>query len=141
MGGVCGGAVTDVERLAYHRAVRTYAPQLSIGAVRKTLKKRQVRRGGSRARRRRPEVQPGARRRRLHAVPVGQHSEWRTANPVPEPAGREHGYPRTELLKLARRCGRRRRRADWAVSVWCVEPEDAALRSSQGPALCGRDSP
>ena len=40
MGGVCGGAVTDVERLACHRAVRTYAPQVSIAAVRKTLKQR-----------------------------------------------------------------------------------------------------
>ena len=29
-------------------------------------------------------------------------AEWRAANPVPEPDGREHGYPRTALLELAR---------------------------------------
>ncbi len=27
---------------------------------------------------------------------------WRAANPVPEPDGHEHGYPRTALLELAR---------------------------------------
>ena len=27
---------------------------------------------------------------------------WRARNPVPEPDSREHGYPRTELLVLAR---------------------------------------
>ena len=29
-------------------------------------------------------------------------TEWRAVNPVPAPDGREHGYPRTALLELAR---------------------------------------
>ena len=29
-------------------------------------------------------------------------AEWRAANPVPEPDGREHGYSRTALIELAR---------------------------------------
>ncbi len=29
-------------------------------------------------------------------------TDWRVRNPVPEPDSREDGYPRTELLELAR---------------------------------------
>ncbi len=52
--------------------LRTHAPQVHIPASQDVEEAPPVRRGGPRARRRRPEVQPGTRRRRLHAVPVGQ---------------------------------------------------------------------
>ena len=102
-GGVYGGAVTDVERLAYHRAVRTFAPQVSIAAVRKTLKKRRRFDAAARA------LADGAPRCSLAPVVDGYMrclsancAEWRAANPAPKPDGREHGYPRTALIELAR---------------------------------------
>ena len=82
--------------------LRTYAPQVRIAAVRKTLKKRRRFDAAARA------LADGAPRCRLVPVVDGylrclsaNCAEWRAANPVPEPDGREHGYPRTELLKLA----------------------------------------
>jgi len=83
--------------------LRTYAPQVSIAAVRKTLKKRCRFEAAARA------LGDGAPRCSLVPVVDGYMrclsancAEWRTANPVPEPDGREHGYPRTALLELAK---------------------------------------
>ena len=83
--------------------LRTYAPQVDIAAVRKTLKKRRRFDAAARA------LADGAQRCRLVPVVDGylrclsaNCAAWRAANPVPEPDGREHGYPRTALLELAR---------------------------------------
>ena len=81
----------------------------------------QVRRGGPRARRRRPEVQPGTRRRRLHAVPVGQ-----LRRVVRRQSGAGAGRPRARLP--AHRTSRARQGVAASVSVWWMEPEDGALR-------------
>ncbi len=62
----------------------------------------QVRRRGPCARRRRPEVQPGARRVRLHAVPVGQLRRV-ARRESGAGAGRPRAWlSRTALLELAR---------------------------------------
>ena len=81
--------------------LRTYARQVSIAAVRKTLKKRRRFDAAVRA------LADGAPRCNLVPVADGYMrclsascAEWRAANP--EPDGREHGYPRTALLALAR---------------------------------------
>jgi len=87
-----------------HRGyLRTYAPQVRIAAVRKTLKKRAKFDAAARS------LADGARRCSLVPVVDGYMrclsancAAWRAANPVPEPDGREHGYPRTALLELAR---------------------------------------
>ena len=83
--------------------LRTYAPQVRIAPVRKTLKKRRRFDAAARA------LGDGAPRCSLAPVVDGYMrclsatcAEWRAANPVPEPDGREHGYPRTALLELAR---------------------------------------
>ena len=76
---------------------------MRIAAVRKTLKKRRRFDAAARA------LADGAPRCSLGPVVDGYMlclsancAEWRAANPVPEPDGREHGYPRTALLELAR---------------------------------------
>ena len=78
-------------------------PQVSIAAVRKMLKKRRRFDGTARA------LADGAPRCSLAPVVDGYMrclsancAEWRAANPVSNPDGREHGYPRTALLDLAR---------------------------------------
>ena len=83
--------------------IRTYAPQVRIAPVRKTLTKRRRFDAAARA------LGDGAPRYSLAPVVDGYMrclsatcAEWRAANPVPEPDGREHGYPRTALLELAR---------------------------------------
>ena len=85
------------------RYLRTYAPQVRIAAVRKTLKKRRRFDAAARA------LADGAPRCSLVPVVDGYMrclsancTDWRAANPVPEPDGREHGYPRNALLELAR---------------------------------------
>ena len=82
--------------------LRTYAPQVRIAAVRKTLKKRRRFDAAARA------LADGAPRCSLVPVVDGYMrclstncAEWRAANPVPKPDGREHGYPRIALLELA----------------------------------------
>ena len=83
--------------------LRTYAPQVRIATVRKTLKRR--RRFDAAAR----TLAAGGPTCSLVPVVDGylrclsaNCAEWRAANPVPEPDGREHGYPRTALLELSR---------------------------------------
>ena len=83
--------------------LRTYAPQVRIAAVRKTLKRRHRFDAAARA------LADGAPRCSLVPVVNGYMrclsancAEWRAANPVPKPDGRGHGYPRTALLELAR---------------------------------------
>lgn len=83
--------------------LRTYAPQVRIAEVRKTLKNRRRFDAAARA------LADGAPSCSLVPVVDGYMrclsancAEWRAANPVPEPDGREHGYPRTALLELAR---------------------------------------
>ena len=85
------------------RYLRTYAPQVRIAAVRKTLKKRRRFDAAARA------LADGAPRCSLVPVVDGYMrclsancTDWRAANPVPEPDGHEHGYPRNALLELAR---------------------------------------
>ena len=82
---------------------RTYAPQVRIAAVRKTLKRRRRFDAAVRA------LADGGPTCSLVAVVDGylrclsaNCAAWRAANPVPESDGREHGYPRTALLELAR---------------------------------------
>ena len=77
-------------------------------------------------------MQSGARCRRLHAVPVGQLAP--TGAPRIRCRSRTAANTVTHAPHFSSSpgsCGRPRRRASWAVSVWSAAPESNALRLSR----------
>ena len=92
-------AASDANRLRF----RSYAPQVSVAVVSWALTLRRTEFDGA-ARR------LGGGADRVSLVPVvdgyvacasANCSAWRARSPVPEPDGRDHGYPRTALLERA----------------------------------------
>ena len=82
---------------------RSYAPQVDIDLVSKRLKERRKFDAAARV------LGNGARRFNLVPAVEGclrclsaSHADWRSENPLPEPGDKEHGYPRADLLEIAK---------------------------------------
>ena len=82
---------------------RSYAPQVDIDLVSKRLKERRKFDAAARV------LGNGARRFNLAPAVEGclrcltaSHADWRSENPLPVPGDKEHGYPRADLLEIAK---------------------------------------